>query len=140
MVRTARWKYVVRTYYRTYDVNLARYGYPLLFLTLLAAAAAASVFRVELPLSQHGATMSLSFAFELAALLLLGAHAATVIAASGAWVNDTTFIVKLVGPETPFYSIMTFRFEGDKLVLDGEYNVNFGPTKQPQLTGVLARP
>jgi arylsulfatase A len=30
-VRTARWKYVVRTYYRTYDVNLARYGYPLLF-------------------------------------------------------------------------------------------------------------
>jgi arylsulfatase A len=30
-VRTERWKYVVRTYYRTYDVNLARYGYPLLF-------------------------------------------------------------------------------------------------------------
>ena len=30
-VRTARWKYVVRTYYRTYDLNLARYGYPLLF-------------------------------------------------------------------------------------------------------------
>jgi arylsulfatase A-like enzyme len=30
-VRTARWKYVVRTYYRTYDVNLAQYGYPLLF-------------------------------------------------------------------------------------------------------------
>ncbi|WP_411287902.1 sulfatase [Phenylobacterium sp.] len=30
-VRTERWKYVVRTYYRTYDLNLARYGYPLLF-------------------------------------------------------------------------------------------------------------
>ena len=66
------------------------YGFPLLFLTLLAAAAAASVFRVELPLSQHGATMSLSFAFELAALLLLGVHAATVIAASGAWMQCTT--------------------------------------------------
>lgn len=30
-VRTPRWKYVVRSYYRTYDINLARYGYPLLF-------------------------------------------------------------------------------------------------------------
>lgn len=30
-VRTQRWKYVVRTYYRTYDVALDAYGYPLLF-------------------------------------------------------------------------------------------------------------
>jgi hypothetical protein len=71
---------------------------------------------------------------------LLSVPEQTPIAASGAWANDTTFIVKLVAPETPFYSIMTFRFEADRLVLDGEYNVNFGATKQPQLTGVLARP
>jgi arylsulfatase A-like enzyme len=30
-VRTDRWKYVVRSYYRTFDVPLDRFGYPLLF-------------------------------------------------------------------------------------------------------------
>lgn len=30
-VRTDRWKYVVRSYYRTYDIPLDRFGYPLLF-------------------------------------------------------------------------------------------------------------
>ena len=39
---------------------------------LLAGAAIAALFRVDLPFSTHGATMSLSFAFAFAALLLLG--------------------------------------------------------------------
>jgi arylsulfatase A-like enzyme len=30
-IRTARWKYVVRSYYRTLDIPLDRFGYPLLF-------------------------------------------------------------------------------------------------------------
>ena len=30
-VRTARWKYVARSYYRRYDIDLERFGYPLLF-------------------------------------------------------------------------------------------------------------
>ena len=30
-IRTAKWKYVVRSYYRKYDVSLASFGYPLLF-------------------------------------------------------------------------------------------------------------
>jgi len=30
-IRTARWKYVVRSYYRTYDIPLDQHGYPLLF-------------------------------------------------------------------------------------------------------------
>lgn len=30
-LRTARWKYIVRSYYRTYDIPLDRHGYPLLF-------------------------------------------------------------------------------------------------------------
>ena len=30
-VRTDRWKYVVRSYYRTFDIPLDRFGYPLLF-------------------------------------------------------------------------------------------------------------
>ena len=67
----------------------ASYAHPAVFLTLLSAAAVASVFKVELPLSHHGATMSLSFAFEFAALLMLGTHATMVIAASSAWVQGT---------------------------------------------------
>jgi arylsulfatase A-like enzyme len=30
-VRTARWKYIVRSYYRAHDIPLDRHGYPLLF-------------------------------------------------------------------------------------------------------------
>lgn len=30
-IRTARWKYVVRSYYRRYDIDLGAFGYPLLF-------------------------------------------------------------------------------------------------------------
>ena len=67
----------------------ASYAHPAVFLALLSAAAVASVFKVELPLSHHGATMSLSFAFEFAALLMLGTHATMVIAASSAWVQCT---------------------------------------------------
>jgi hypothetical protein len=30
---------------------------------------------------------------------------------------------------------LTFRFDGDRLLLDREYNVSFGPTSQPELIG-----
>jgi CubicO group peptidase (beta-lactamase class C family) len=57
------------------------------------------------------------------------------VAASGAWTADSVFTLKLVAPQTPFYSTLTFRFTGDRLVLDSEHNVSFGPTKLPQLEG-----
>jgi CubicO group peptidase (beta-lactamase class C family) len=56
-------------------------------------------------------------------------------AASGAWTADDTYTVKLVAYETPYYSTLTFRFDGERLLLDSEHNVWFGPTKQTQLTG-----
>ncbi len=65
----------------------ASYASPLVFVGLLAAAALASIFTVDLPLSHHGATMSLSFAFEFSTLLLLGPHATMVVAATAAWVQ-----------------------------------------------------
>jgi hypothetical protein len=71
---------------------------------------------------------------------LLSVPDKTPVALSGAWTSDSVFTVKLVGPETPFYSLMSFRFDGDRLLLDGEYNVNFGPTKQAQLVGTVPRP
>src|SRR6478735_8318061 len=67
----------------------AAYAYPGAFVLILTLAAIAAVFKVDLPLSHHGATMSLSFAFEFAALLLLGPHATMVIAATSAWVQCT---------------------------------------------------
>lgn len=57
------------------------------------------------------------------------------VGASGAWTADDTYTVKLVYYETPFYTTMNFRFDGDALTIDSEHNVAFGPTKRPTLTG-----
>ncbi|MEW6126853.1 MAG: serine hydrolase [Acidobacteriota bacterium] len=61
-----------------------------------------------------------------------------LIAASGGWTGDNLFTVKLALYETPFYSTMKFRFDGEQLVIDGEHNVAFGTTKVPQLVGQSA--
>ena len=58
-----------------------------------------------------------------------------LLAASGAWTSDSVFTVKLAQYETPFAGTLSFHFDGDRLLLDTEYNVSFGPTKQPQLIG-----
>jgi CubicO group peptidase (beta-lactamase class C family) len=57
------------------------------------------------------------------------------IAASGAWTGDSTYTVKLVAPETPFYTSLAFHFVGDRLLLDAEHNVSFGPVKEAQVVG-----
>jgi diguanylate cyclase (GGDEF)-like protein/putative nucleotidyltransferase with HDIG domain len=68
-------------------------------LALLAGAATAAVFRVDLPFSPQGATMSLSFAFAFAGLLLLGLQPSVLIAATAAWVQCTVN----VRPRTPLH-------------------------------------
>jgi len=67
----------------------------------------------------------------------LSVPANPLIAASGAWSTEDTYSVKIILYETPFYSTMNFRFEGGRVVIDGEHNVAFGPTKLPQLIGRL---
>jgi len=57
------------------------------------------------------------------------------IAASGAWSSDSTFTVKLIAPQTPFYTVLTFHFDGDRVRIDTEHNVSFGPTKLVPLEG-----
>jgi len=59
------------------------------------------------------------------------------VAASGAWTSDDTYTVKLCLYETPFYTTLVFRFNGEQVVFDSEYNVAFVPTTTtlPQLTG-----
>lgn len=68
----------------------------------------------------------------------LGVPAQPLIATSGAWTANDTYAVKLVLYETPYYSTLTFNFDGDRLLLDSEHNVWFGPTKLPQLIGQVA--
>lgn len=65
----------------------------------------------------------------------LSVPASPVVAASGAWTADDVFTIKLALYETPFYSMLGFRFDGDRLLLDAEHNVAFGPTKLPQMVG-----
>lgn len=66
----------------------------------------------------------------------LAVPAHPLIGASGAWTAEDVFTVKLVLYETPFYSTLKFHFNGDRLLLDHEYNVAFGQTKQPQLASL----
>src|SRR5689334_10245135 len=66
---------------------------------------------------------------------ILAVPANPLVATSGAWTAPDTFTVKIVLPETPFYSTLNFKFDGDRVVFDAEHNVSFGPTKLPQLTG-----
>jgi CubicO group peptidase (beta-lactamase class C family) len=66
---------------------------------------------------------------------ILAVPANPLAATSGAWTSPDTFTVKIVLYETPFYSTLKFKFDGDRLVIDGEHNVSFSPTKLPQLTG-----
>jgi CubicO group peptidase (beta-lactamase class C family) len=67
----------------------------------------------------------------------LSVPANPLVAASGAWSTENTFTVKLVLSETPYYSTLNFHFDGDRLLLDSEHNVAFGPTKLPQLVGMV---
>ncbi|HEU4872570.1 MAG TPA: serine hydrolase [Pyrinomonadaceae bacterium] len=65
----------------------------------------------------------------------LSVSANPLIAASGAWTATDTFTVKIILYETPFYSILNFKFDGDRLLIDSEQNVAFGPTRLSQLIG-----
>jgi len=55
------------------------------------------------------------------------------VAGSGGWNGDDTFKAKLCFYETPFIITLTVKFEGDRLLFDGQLNVGFGPTKHPRL-------
>src|SRR5262245_61199987 len=68
----------------------------------------------------------------------LSVPAEPLLAASGAWMTDDVFTIKIVAYETPFYSTLNFQFDGDRLQLNAEHNVAFGPTKLPRLEGHLA--
>ncbi len=71
---------------------------PLLFAALLVFSCVTSAWKVTLPLApSSGSTLSVSYAADLMALLLLGPQQAMVIAVAGAW-TQCTFNVKQTYP------------------------------------------
>jgi len=83
-------------------VVLAFYGpnriiSPTLFIALLVCSSVASALKVSLPLTSSGSTMSVSYAVDFAALLLLGADATMWVAAMSAW-SQCTFRTQTRSP------------------------------------------
>ena len=58
---------------------------PVLFAALVAIASVSAALKVTLPLTTHGSTMSVSYAVDFAALLLVGPHETMIVAAAGAF-------------------------------------------------------
>jgi diguanylate cyclase (GGDEF)-like protein/putative nucleotidyltransferase with HDIG domain len=70
---------------------------PGLFAALLLLSSLASAFKVSLPLLKSGSTMSVSYAVDFAALLLLGADETMLVAAVSSW-SQCTLRAKAANP------------------------------------------
>ena len=66
---------------------------------------------------------------------LLAVPANPAVALSGGWTADSVFSLKIVAPETPFYSMLTFVFHGDSLTIGADHNASFRSTRLPRLEG-----
>jgi diguanylate cyclase (GGDEF)-like protein len=62
---------------------------PALFIALVLCSSLASAFKVNLPLTAGGSTMSVSYAVDFAALLLVGTDPTMLVAAVSAWSQCT---------------------------------------------------
>jgi diguanylate cyclase (GGDEF)-like protein/putative nucleotidyltransferase with HDIG domain len=70
---------------------------PAIFVALLALSSITSVFKVTLPLARSGSTMSVSYAVDFLALLLLGPNETMLVAAVSAW-SQCSFRIKERNP------------------------------------------
>lgn len=57
------------------------------------------------------------------------------VTASGAWTANDTYSMQFCFYETPFRNIINCHFDEERLTVDSEVNVAFGPTGRPQLVG-----
>lgn len=58
-------------------------------------------------------------------------------ACSGAWTSDDRYQMTMYNYESPHAITYNFLFEENKMIVESEFNVFFGNTKQPQMTGTL---
>src|SRR5438132_8577738 len=64
----------------------ATYPQPVAFVLLVGAACLTSLWKVNLPIATtSGSTLSVSYAANMMALLLLGPQSAVIVAAAGVW-------------------------------------------------------
>src|SRR5580765_2508620 len=80
-------------------------GQPALFAALLVLSSLASAFKVSLPLASSGSTMSVSYAVDFAALLLLGADETMLVAAASAWSQCTFRTQSRAAPYRTLFSM-----------------------------------
>jgi diguanylate cyclase (GGDEF)-like protein/putative nucleotidyltransferase with HDIG domain len=67
----------------------ANFRDPLLFSLLLGLSVLTSAFKVSLPLTRSGSSMSVSYAVDFASLILLGPHETMLISVTSAWTQCT---------------------------------------------------
>jgi signal transduction histidine kinase/CheY-like chemotaxis protein len=111
---------------------------PVLFISLLIAGSLTSMWKVNLPIPlASGSTLSVSYAADLMALLLLGPEAAMVIAVAGAWLQ----CIRKVKRRYPAYrTIFSMAAEAITMAVTGMAYVWFGGQLAPYDFTQLARP
>ena len=82
----------------------------------------------------HGAWIE-GDALFIAGMMPFGDGTSHPVAASGAWTDEETYVVKLCYYETPFCPTLTLSFEEDRVRFAFKANVGFGPTASPILVG-----
>ncbi len=114
------------------------FNQPLLFVGLLSAACLTSLWKVNLPLPlTSGSTLSVSYAADLMALLLLGPRHAVVIAVAGVLAQCT---LKVKAPYPVYRTLFSMAAEAITMMATGFVYTSLGGPFAPVQFGLLARP
>jgi signal transduction histidine kinase/ActR/RegA family two-component response regulator len=111
---------------------------PGLFVLLVITACITSLWKVNLPITKtSGATLSVSYAANLMALLLLGTRPALIVALAGAWTQCT---YKIKQPYPLYRTLFSLAAEALTMAATGVVYEQFGGLTMPVDTVGLARP
>ena len=114
------------------------YPRPALFVCLLVASCLASAWKVNLPIHlASGSTLSVSYAADLMALLLLGPRHAMIIAVIGAW-TQCSFHVKRTYPI--YRTVFSTAAEAITMIATGLAYTALGGQPEPADFPALAQP
>jgi signal transduction histidine kinase/ActR/RegA family two-component response regulator len=114
------------------------YPQPMAFLLLLIFACLTSTWKVNLPISlASGSTLSVSYAANLMALLLLGPRHAMVIAVTGSWMQCT---YKVKQPYPLYRTVFSMAAETSTMAATGFAYEWLGGSIVPLDFGPLAKP
>ena len=114
------------------------YPRPVLFTALLIVGCLTSVWKVNLPISlASGSTLSVSYAADLTALLLLGTQEAMVIAVAGVWVQCS---LNIRHPYPLYRTVFSMAAEAITIVATGLTYAWLGGWSGPLVVSAIARP